>query len=130
MPTGAEGLVVDLHNTETNAIDWPPADLGSSLHGNNALLTTKFPNKFAMVITFGCCSKVSHYGSFGLNTMTWCSAWNGGEKRSFRGLCVEALLEYAIIEWGKTLALISVLPIAKQNYINSFDKAILTLLSG
>ncbi len=76
-----------------------------------------------MAVTFGCCSKVSHYGSFGLNTMTWCSTWNCGEKRSFSGLCVEALLEYAIIQWGRTLALISVLPIAKQNSINSFDKA-------
>jgi hypothetical protein len=57
---------VGLHNTETNAIDWPPADLGSSLHGNNALLTTKFPNKFAMAITFtqywvfGPLTKISH----------------------------------------------------------------------
>jgi hypothetical protein len=46
----------------------PSPYLGSSLLENNALLTTRFPNKFAMAITFGCCSKVSHYGSFGLNT--------------------------------------------------------------
>jgi hypothetical protein len=75
----------------------PSPYLGSSLHGNNALLTTKFPKEFAMAVTFGCCSKVSHYGSFGLSTMTWFSTWNCGERRSFSGLCVEALLEYAII---------------------------------
>jgi hypothetical protein len=91
---------VGLHDIETNAIYWLPAPTLQApfIHGNNALLTTKFPKEFAMAVTFGCCSKVSHYGSFGLSTMTWFSTWNcGEEKRSFSGLCVEALLEYAII---------------------------------